>query len=191
MAIRMKFEDVLTLLSLKNPDEVLRVTFKGRKGPGYLLYRDGEVRRIEYGILRGEKALETLLKEREVGIYEIQEIVSSSGMELLTSFINEHLGKIEHVKGFAIIDDHGEPYINNLPEPSEEFLRDIVENVLPSLVKGVALSTKIIESELEDGTVIFGVKLKPELNAVVVLNSRKSLTKVKILFSSIVRITGL
>ena len=190
MGIRMKFDDVLTLLSLKSPEEVLRLTLKGKKGVGYLLYRDGEVKWIKYGHAEGDEALDALLREREIELMDLREVISAPAMNLLSSFITQHLSNIDEVKGFVLLDDHGEPYIEDLPEPSEKNLQLIKTEVLPYLTRGASLTARMIEKEVENGLIFVGVKLKPELNAVVAVGSRTSIDKIKIFFKNIAKITG-
>ncbi len=190
MGIRMKFDDVLTLLSLKSPEEVLRLTFKGKRGLGHLLYRDGEVRWIKYGHSEGDEALDALLQEREIELMDMREVISAPAMNLLSSFMTQHLQNIDDVKGFVILDDHGEPYIESLPEPEEENLKLVRTEVLPHLTRGASLTARMIEREMKNGLIFVGVKLKPELNAVVAVGSRSSISKIKILFNNIAKITG-
>ncbi len=190
MGIRMKFDDVLTLLSLKSPEDVLRLTFKGKNGMGNLLYRDGEVKWIKYGQAEGDEALEILLREKEIELMDLREVISAPAMNLLSSFMTQHLSNLEEVKGFVILDDHGEPYIEELPEPAEENLQLIKTEILPHLTRGTSLTTRMIEKEMENGLIFVGVKLKPELNSVVAVGSRASIDKIKIFFNNIAKITG-
>ncbi|GEM_PF-3492288 len=191
MGIKVKFDDILTFLSLKNPDEVLKVIFKGKKGQGELVYRDGNISKVFYGDLKGDEALEQLLEEDGIEVMEMGSIFSYEGMSLLASLIQQQLGNLDGFLGMAMVDEQCEPY--NIPGaefPEISLPPDLCREMVDEIIrKAKSLMPALSEREWE-GQVVIGARLKPELVAFVGLSNPEHAVRVKNFLGELQKITA-
>ncbi len=111
--VRIRFEDVLTFLSLRSEKDMYKVVFTGKGGKGILHFSDGEIKDIKYGKLEGEAALDALVKEGEIEISEMRKIRQSPKFKKEGKSLNyqEFLGKFRELPGYkasAIFNVNGE-----------------------------------------------------------------------------------
>ncbi len=184
MGLKINFDELLTFLSLRNYAELIKVIFEGELGRGKLIFANSSINALEYGGRTGDEALDILLKEKDVNLIELEDIVIKNEEELLFRIINKSLSNIEDFVGLIFLDSRGNILLQRYTEKKsleKEFI-----NALGNLIASTETSSVFIE---EKGLYIFWARIKDGLNAVVLTESPQSHRTLKSLFTGIVKIT--
>ncbi len=156
MGINLRAQDLLTLLSLKT-DGIFRVKFKGEKGEGFLVFKNGELQELEYAGRYSHDLMDELLEEGPLEVLDIEEIVLYDSMSLVEKILLDHMNGTEGFAGVFLVKPDGKiKAIGILPE-KEGILLPVVKEIIskkPSIpFRTVTLDSgeKLIAARLKEG----------------------------------------
>ena len=184
MGLKIKFDELLTFLSLRTHAGLIRVIFEGELGRGKLLFGDSSINSLEYANRYGDEALDILLKEPEVNLLELEDITITNEEELLYRIINKSLKNIKDYIGLVFMDERGNILLQKYLE-NESLGKEII-NLLKELTNSMKNTNSIFVKE--KGLHVVWARIKDGLNAAVLTRTPHSHGFLHSLFRGILKI---
>ena len=185
MGLKIKFDELLTFLSLRTHAGLIRVIFEGELGRGKLIFENSSITSLEYGGRKGDEALDILLKEPEVNLLELEDITITNEEELLYRIINKSLRNMRDYIGLVFLDDSGNILLQKHLQ-GKSLGKELI-NLLKNLSNPMKTTNSVFVKE--KGLHVFWARIKDGLNAAVLTRSPHSQRFLNSLFRGIIKIT--
>ncbi len=185
MSLTIKFDELLTFLSLRSHAGLIRVIFQGELGRGKLLFDNSSIKSLEYGGQKNDAALDLLLEEGEVQLIEIEDVTVHNEEELLYRIISKSLKKIGDYLGLLFLDDNGNVLLQKTEFREKTTVKDIVNSM-----KRILSTPQTMLSMEAGGLYIFIARIRKGLNAAVITRTAGSHRLLSSLFKGLLKITN-